>query len=902
MYIKKMNPRAKVADMNEEVLGTVQGHRDGHGFVVRDDGERDIYLPPNEMRAVLHKDKVQVRIARYDHRGRPEGRVLEIVERPDQPVIGRFLQESGVWLVAPEDKRYGQDILIPSNATGSAKVGQVVVVELTEAPALFGQPVGRIVEVLGEVDDPGMEIEIAVRKYGVPHIFSDACLEQAKALPEKVQPSDLKQRIDLTDIPLVTIDGEDARDFDDAVYCEPAKVGHSNGWRLLVAIADVSHYVTTGSAIDVDAYDRATSVYFPRRVIPMLPEKLSNGLCSLNPDVDRLCMVCDMLITAQGEIHAYQFYPAVMHSHARFTYTEVAAILANTRGPEAAKRKNRVQDLLNLHGVFQSLLKARELRGAVDFETTETQIVCDDNGRIEKIVPRTRNDAHKLIEEAMLAANVCSADFIDQSGQLGLFRVHDKPSIEKQEILRNYLKAMGVGMSISENPSTKEFQQIAAATKDRPDSQQIHTMLLRSMMQAFYTPEGSGHFGLAFEAYTHFTSPIRRYPDLLVHRVIKAELNGTHYKLPNLPAPGEAEAKMAKRLASRVVAPDQKPRKKRSGVKDFQAWEAAGLHCSANERRADEASRDVEAWLKCKYMREHLGEEFSGVVSSVTSFGVFVTLDAMYVEGLVHITELGGDYFRFDEARQELRGERSGVRYGIGARVRVQVSRVDLDGRRIDFRLVRDGEDALLQSSRSSRGQGKDDGRGRISRDGRESHDERGNAGNTDKKRHRRDAKASRAQRNAAPAVSSAPESDKSGQARQAAPKAILKSVNLAALEAEYDREQRGLKLEAVVESAPDPVAPAAEKPAKTASKASGKTTAKKKVAALLMAGAPAKPEKSVAKPVADSTTKAAAKTAVKTPAKSTAKPAVRAKTAPAKAAPAKATPATQTRKRKTER
>ena len=902
MYIKKMNPRAKVADMNEEVLGTVQGHRDGHGFVVRDDGERDIYLPPNEMRAVLHKDKVQVRIARYDHRGRPEGRVLEIVERPDQPVIGRFLQESGVWLVAPEDKRYGQDILIPSNATGSAKVGQVVVVELTEAPALFGQPVGRIVEVLGEVDDPGMEIEIAVRKYGVPHIFSDACLEQAKALPEKVQPADLKQRIDLTDIPLVTIDGEDARDFDDAVYCEPAKVGHSNGWRLLVAIADVSHYVTTGSAIDVDAYDRATSVYFPRRVIPMLPEKLSNGLCSLNPDVDRLCMVCDMLITAQGEIHAYQFYPAVMHSHARFTYTEVAAILANTRGPEAAKRKDRVQDLLNLHGVFQSLLKAREMRGAVDFETTETQIVCDDNGRIEKIVPRTRNDAHKLIEEAMLAANVCSADFIDQSGQLGLFRVHDKPSIEKQEILRNYLKAMGVGMSISENPSTKEFQQIAAATKDRPDSQQIHTMLLRSMMQAFYTPEGSGHFGLAFEAYTHFTSPIRRYPDLLVHRVIKAELNGTHYKLPNLPAPGEAEAKMAKRLASRVVAPDQKPRKKRSGVKDFQAWEAAGLHCSANERRADEASRDVEAWLKCKYMREHLGEEFSGVVSSVTSFGVFVTLDAMYVEGLVHITELGGDYFRFDEARQELRGERSGVRYGIGARVRVQVSRVDLDGRRIDFRLVRDGEDALLQSSRSSRGQGKDDGRGRTSRDGRESHDERGNAGNTDKKRHRRDAKASRAQRNAAPAVSSAPESDKSGQARQAAPKAILKSVNLAALEAEYDREQRGLKLEAVVESAPDPVAPAAEKPAKTASKASGKTTAKKKVAALLMAGAPAKAEKSVAKPVAESTTKAAAKTAVKTPAKSTAKPAVRAKAAPAKAASAKATPATQTRKRKTER
>ena len=887
MYIKKMNPSAKVADMNEEILGTVQGHRDGHGFVIRDDGERDIYLPPNEMRAVLHKDKVQVRIARHDHRGRPEGRVVEIVERPDQPIIGRFLQESGVWLVAPEDKRYGQDILIPSNATGSAQLGQIVVVELTEAPALFGQPVGRITEVLGEVDDPGMEIEIAVRKYGVPHIFSEACLEQAKALPETVRAADYKNRIDLTDIPLATIDGEDARDFDDAVYCEPAKIGRSKGWRLLVAIADVSHYVTTGSAIDVDAYDRATSVYFPRRVIPMLPEKLSNGLCSLNPDVDRLCMVCDMLITAQGEIHAYQFYPAVMHSHARFTYTEVAAILANTRGPEAAKRKDRVQDLLNLHGVFQSLLKAREARGAVDFETTETQIVCDDNGRIEKIVPRTRNDAHKLIEEAMLAANVCSADFIEQSGQLGLFRVHDKPSLEKQEILRNYLKAMGVGMSISENPTTKEFQQIASATKERPDAQQIHTMLLRSMMQAFYTPEGSGHFGLAFEAYTHFTSPIRRYPDLLVHRVIKAELNGTHYKLPALPTPGEAEAKMAKRLASRVVEPGQKPRK-RSAAKEFQAWEAAGLHCSANERRADEASRDVEAWLKCKYMREHLGEEFAGTVSAVTTFGVFVTLDAMYVEGLVHITELGGDYFRFDEARQELRGERSGVRYSIGARVRVQVSRVDLDGRRIDFRLVRDGEDGLMPAARGGRGQGKDDGRGR--REGRESREEHGNAGYADKWS-RRDAKASRAQRNSASSAASS-ESPKSKQARKAAKKAMLKSVNLAALEAEYAQERS---------SVPEPEPKQQAEPAALAELPKPrKPAAKKKVAALLSPDTQGQPAvKTIPAPVVPAAPKAVAKPATKTVPK--AKKVVAKKPAMKTATRVKTAPATKTAKRKTE-
>jgi len=687
-----------------EYEGVVSGHRDGHGFVIRDDGQADIYLPSNEMRAVLHKDRVKARIVRLDRKGRPEGRVTEIVERSDSPIIGRLLQESGVWLVAPEDKRYGQDVLIPKGATGSAKPGQVVVVQLTEPPALYGQPVGRVKEVLGEIDDPGMEIEIAVRKYGVPHEFSEAAMAQARALPDHVRAADHKGRVDLRDVPLVTIDGEDARDFDDAVYCVPAKVGKGKGWRLLVAIADVSNYVQTGSAIDIDAYDRATSVYFPRRVIPMLPEKLSNGLCSLNPGVERLCMVCDMLVNAKGEVHAYQFYPAVMFSHARFTYTEVAAILQNTRGPEASQRKALVPYLLNLHDVYRALLAARGERGAVDFETTETQIVCDESGRIEKIIPRTRNDAHKVIEEAMLAANVCSADFISEGKHTGLFRVHEGPTPEKQEILRNYLKAMGVSQTIGDNPKPADFQKIAAATKDRPESQQIHTMLLRSMQQAIYTPINSGHFGLAFEAYTHFTSPIRRYPDLLVHRVIKAILARKRYELPALPTPGEAHAKLSKRLASRAKPLAVGEVVKKPSI-DTLAWQAAGLHCSANERRADEASRDVEAWLKCKYMREHLGEELSGVVSSVTSFGLFVTLDAMYVEGLVHITELGGEYFRFDEARQELRGERTGIRYALGTRVQVQVSRVDLDGRRIDFRLVSGDDDLVLRAMRDKTGQ-----------------------------------------------------------------------------------------------------------------------------------------------------------------------------------------------------
>ena len=680
-----------------EVDGTVQGHRDGHGFVVRDDGHADLYLSQQEMRAVLHRDRVKARVVRYDRKGRPEGRVLEILERKKAPIIGRLLHESGVWLVAPEDKRYGQDILIPKNATANATAGQVVAIELTEPPSMYSQPVGRVTEVLGEIDDPGMEIEIAVRKYEVPHRFSPETLAQAASLPEKIRPVDRKNRIDLTDVALVTIDGEDARDFDDAVYCEPAKIGRvkaDNGWRLIVAIADVSHYVKPTEAIDSDAYERATSVYFPRRVIPMLPEKLSNGLCSLNPNEDRLAMVCDMLVTATGEIHAYQFFPAIIRSQARFTYNEVAAILANTRGPEAAKRKDLVHDLLNLHEVYRALLKERAKRGAVDFETTETQIICDENGRIEKIVPRTRTEAHKLIEEAMLAANVCSADFIARAKHPALYRVHEGPTPEKKVLLQNYLRALGLGLSVSDDPKPAEFQAIAAATKDRVDATQIHTMLLRSMQQAIYTGTNSGHFGLAYEAYTHFTSPIRRYPDLLVHRVIKALLAGKRYHLVT----GISNPAPSNRKSPKLVKPAKAP------TAEEATWEVAGAHCSANERRADEASRDVEAWLKCRYMREHLGEEFAGTVSSVTSFGLFVTLDTLYVEGLIHITELGGEYYRFDEVRQELRGERSGVRYSVGSRVRVQVSRVDLDGRKIDFRMVREGEDeALAQRVRRER-------------------------------------------------------------------------------------------------------------------------------------------------------------------------------------------------------
>jgi ribonuclease R len=691
-----------IPDSTEEFEGYVVGHRDGHGFIARTDGQADVFLTPNDMRAVLHKDKVKAMITRLDRKGRPEGRITEIVERAETKVIGRLLKEGSVWLVAPEDKRYGHDILIPAAAIGNATVGQVVVAELTERPALFGQPVGRVAEVLGDLNDPGLEIEIAVRKFNVPHLFSEACEAATRKLPDVVRAIDKKGRVDLTDVPLVTIDGEDARDFDDAVYCEPTKIGRGKGWRLLVAIADVSHYVQNDSAIDKDAYERATSVYFPRRVIPMLPEKLSNGLCSLNPHVERLCMVCDMVVNDQGEVTAYQFYPAVMLSHARLTYTEVAGALANSRGREAERHAAQMPNLHNLHDVYKALLQARSERGAIDFETQETQIICDPNGKIERIEARVRNVAHRLIEEAMLAANVCCAEFVGLNKHPGLFRVHEGPTPEKLALLNNYLKAVGIPRTVGDPAKPSDLQRIAQESKERPDVTQVHSMLLRSMQQAVYTPHNNGHFGLAYSAYAHFTSPIRRYPDLLIHRVIKAILADKRYNL----AVGHTftpDPAMVRRLHAKkrpVEAVEGGPKLSKTALKELNQWEAAGAHCSANERRADEASRDVEAWLKCTYMKDRLGEEFTGIVSAVTSFGLFVMLEGVNVEGLVHITELGSDYFRFDEARQELRGERTGIRYAIGSRLLVQVSRVDLDARRIDFTPVKD--DLTLMRQRAS--------------------------------------------------------------------------------------------------------------------------------------------------------------------------------------------------------
>ncbi len=677
--------RFKLANFTNFVEGIISSHRDGFGFLIVDEGN-DIFLSEREMQKVMHGDRVQVRVSGLDRKGRTEGSIVEVISRANTHVIGSLINENGTWIVVPEDKRIGHDIIlfdIPSNI----KEKYIVSVELIEHPTRHTQPVGKIVEVLGEIDDPGMEIEIAVRKYGVPHEFSSEIKKNAMKLPEKVQNLDFKNRIDLRDVPLITIDGEDSRDFDDAIYCEKVKLDQKIGFRLIVSIADVSHYVKSDDAIDNEALVRSTSVYFPRKVIPMLPEKLSNDICSLKPNLDRLTLTCDMVINENGVIEAYQFYPSVINSKARLTYNELSTILNNTKGLEAEKRISLLPHLQNLYEIFSILNHARNMRGAIDFETTETYIVCNDVGKIEQILPKNRTEAHKIIEECMLAANVCAASFIDLNNHIGMYRIHEGPDVDKLTQLKIFLKQMGLNLSGGDKPTAIDYANLVKKIKNRPDSNLLQTMLLRSMQQAIYSPENIGHFGLSYDAYVHFTSPIRRYPDLITHRIIKAILGGKKYTPKN-----SAKIKLnegillkSKKVNSKV---QHKNKGKFKGINSF--WEQLGIHCSANERRADEATRDVEAWLKCYFIRDKLGEEFTGTISGVTAFGIFVQLDLLYIEGMVHVADLGADYFNFDDIRHELRGERTGMRFQLTDKVKVQVSRVDLDARKIDLSLVKE--------------------------------------------------------------------------------------------------------------------------------------------------------------------------------------------------------------------
>jgi ribonuclease R len=634
------------------IAGRVIGHQDGFGFVKPDDGGDDVYLYPRQMRALFHNDRVVVRVTGRDRRGRLEGSLVEILERGTRTVVGRFYQESGVGFVVPDNKRMAHDIIIPSDRVGDTEQGQIVVAEITDQPTKRTQPIGHIKEVVGDHMAPGMETDIAIRTHDLPVEFPDAVNAQIVGLTEEVPEKAKEGRTDLRKIPLVTIDGADARDFDDAVYAERKP----KGWKLLVCIADVSAYVDPGDALDQEGHNRGNSVYFPDRVIPMLPEVLSNGLCSINPKVDRLCMCCELYVNKEGKVTRSKFYRAVMRSHARLTYDQVAAMVVDGD----RKLRKRFGDVLphlhELYALYQALHKARAERGAIEFDTTETRFEFNDQGRIAAVHPLVRNDAHRIIEECMLAANVAAARFFERNKMPALFRIHETPKEEKLSDLREFLAELGLNLPGGKKPTAQDYATLLSSVHDRPDKHLIQTVLLRSMQQAMYSSDNMGHFGLAYPAYTHFTSPIRRYPDLIVHRAIKHLLDG-----------GKAE--------------------------DFEYskadLQAIGEHCSGTERRADEATRDAESWLKCEYMEDKLGDELDGTITSVNSFGIFVELDEIYVDGLVHITALDNDYYHFDPVGHRLTGERTGMVYRLGDRLRIQVAAVNLDERKIDFVLAK---------------------------------------------------------------------------------------------------------------------------------------------------------------------------------------------------------------------
>ena len=638
--------------------GMVIGHREGFGFLQVEGKKEDFFIPNVQMQKVMHGDYVLAQPNGFDRKGRPEVRIVRVLEANKKQIVGRFFLEQGIGYVVPDDSRITRDILIPDNARLGARMGQVVVVELHPRTAPFFQPIGKITEVLGDNMAKGMEVEIAIRKHDIPHSFPSAVEKQLKKWAEDVPEEAKRGRVDLRDLPLVTIDGEDARDFDDAVFCQK----QGKGWKLWVAIADVSYYVRPKSALDTEAYNRGNSVYFPNRVVPMLPEKLSNGLCSLNPQVDRLCMVCEMTISAKGKMTDYQFYEAVMNSHARLTYNKVAKILEKDTAL-CDRYASLVPHLQDLHEMYQALVKARQQRGAIEFETIESKFIFNALGRIERIEPVVRNDAHKIIEECMILANIASANFMEKHQEPALYRIHAVPGEEKLTAFRSFLAECGLSLSGGNKPTPMDYAQLLEQIKQRPDHELIQTMLLRSMSQAVYSADNIGHFGLALEEYAHFTSPIRRYPDLTLHRGIKYLL---------------AKQKGSKRKTTDTGGYHY----------PLEEMDLFGAHCSSTERRADDATREVADWLKCEYMQDHVGEEFDGVISSVTGFGFFVRLNDLFIDGLVHISGLANDYYLFDMPKQRLIGENSGMIFRLGDAVKVRVEAVSLEQKQIDFSLI----------------------------------------------------------------------------------------------------------------------------------------------------------------------------------------------------------------------
>ncbi len=618
--------------------GTVIANPKGFGFIALDAGGKDLRLSSRQMQLVFHGDKVKARL--LNQRGDAE--IVKVIESV-KTLVGRLHIEKNIAYVVVDDRRIKHNIDIPK-ISKKYKDEQVVIVEIIESPTLDRLATGKIIEVLGNYMDEGLETDSSLYRHNIPVDFSKAALEQTIKIPKKVRAIDKKGRTDLTKLKLVTIDGDDSRDFDDAVYAEAT----NSGWKLFVAIADVSYYVGEGSALDIDAIDRGNSVYFPRRVVPMLPEKLSNGLCSLNPNVERLCMTCEMNIDSLGELVDYKFYPAVMHSHARLTYNKVSMILED-KDPQLIKKYSNVLENLNsLYGLYKTLKIARTKRGVMDFDRIESQILFNNQGKIDNIVARSRNDAHKLIEECMLIANQATAKFLADNDEDFLYRIHPKPTSDKIESTRKFLQALGLTLGGGLEPESKDFAKVLQDSKGRDDENIIKTVVLRTMKQAVYTPANEGHFGLAFDDYTHFTSPIRRYPDLLVHRAIY-----------------------------RVIS----KRKRKPSKKMLET----GAHLSMTERRADDASRDVEQWLKCEYMRDKVGETFSGVISGVAGFGIFIELTEVFVEGMIAMRDMKDDYYVFDDIHHQLKGQRAGKIYRLGDKIQIQVASVSLDDRQIVF-------------------------------------------------------------------------------------------------------------------------------------------------------------------------------------------------------------------------
>jgi len=639
--------RFGLAERMELIPGRVLAHRDGYAFVRPERGGDDIYLAPREAQRTLHGDKVLVRVAGLDRRNRPYGHLVEILERAHERIVGRYFRDRGFGFVVPDNRHLHQDVLIPADAAGDAHDGQIVVAVIEQQPERHTQPVGRVVEILGEHMAPGMEIEIAIRSYNLPCEWPAEVTRAAAEIPVAPTADEIARRRDLRELPLVTIDGADARDFDDALFARRT----AHGFMLYVAIADVAHYVRPDAALDAEAVRRGTSVYFPDRVIPMLPEALSNGICSLVPDEERLALVCEMSIDNSGEVRRSRFYDAVIRSHARLIYTDLQrwhdGELAVLRGVDEAV----ADSLTTLYDLYAALRTAREARGALDIDTVEPRFHFDERGKIASVEATRRVDAHRLVEECMIAANVAAARYLLRRKQPALYRVHDAPAADKVEDLEKFLRELGLSARFGSDVDVKTFAVALDAARERPDRRLIETVLLRSLKLAVYSAENTGHFGLALDAYTHFTSPIRRYPDLVVHRALKATLAGG------------------------------------SSLEDA-ALAELGAHCSMCERRADEATRDAVAWLKCEFMQDKVGDEFTGIIAGVAEFGIFVELDDIFVEGLVHVTELPGDYYQYDAVQHVLRGRARGLEFHIGKSVTVRVARVDLDERKIDFMLV----------------------------------------------------------------------------------------------------------------------------------------------------------------------------------------------------------------------